>query len=878
MTLSKDSDAWQLVGEGVTASRTFPLKPGATVVGRDDAADITFTDHRLSRRHAELRVNQDEVSVEDLGSSNGTLVNGLPIFGRHVLAEGDLVEIGSQSLKLRRGGSASVAAAREKPRSTPAAPPAVVTTRNGPSLPPPRSTRWLVASGGLAVVASLVWAFVHFGQTPVPNSLAPAAASNQETAVITDSPRTLPPEVVPGETSTEAPPRVSLPPEQTIGSQFETHLRAGEFRAAADLLASHGQPPVMVERLKVELDQVARRDLAEAKALSTAKTRAEGAALLRTRLERLPKGSAARTLLTEELLGWPVDAPAVAAASGAPGTTSPTTPRAGPSEGSRPTEPDLPATPEAESLLREAETALAAGNLSEAETHYGSMTRLPLSKKLKRDAERGQRLLAAYRTTIAALAGAPAPTSGFGKLPAGDSGLLPIIAIKVDGVHVMQGSSAEVLPWRILPAPAWKVLVQRIPLDAPAELAAARVLTALGAADDAENLLKRVFKSDPAQKDHIDRALADARGMPEVPTGGFTLRDDAWLSPSELARAELSAKIEGLCKGLQAATAEERNSAFRGLLALGDPARSKLHRGLIEARAEILSHARASKPFAAGAKVAEKRDALDALRKEILDLVFDEVRYPYPCRPPGATPEAVERFTETQREIDTRVRELVSLWKDTIKADLPAPLRDQAQRVLEIHAWIEESSVGEVPAVEPWFLHLPAGGELTVKNIAISAADRQRIDEAVQVLAANTTSFGQASPTERDQALVTNEYRLMMGRHALRLHEKLGLAAHGHSVDMDKLGFFSHTSRVPGKEGMGDRMRLVGAKVAGLSENIAIARSARGAHDGWTHSSGHHRNILDASWRIVGIGHSGDRWTQNFSDRDIPANEGSDDK
>jgi uncharacterized protein YkwD len=114
----------------------------------------------------------------------------------------------------------------------------------------------------------------------------------------------------------------------------------------------------------------------------------------------------------------------------------------------------------------------------------------------------------------------------------------------------------------------------------------------------------------------------------------------------------------------------------------------------------------------------------------------------------------------------------------------------------------------------------------------------------------------------------------MMGLRALRLHDALGRASRGHCEDMVRLGFFSHTSPVPGKESPMDRVRLAGMKPAGVSENIAINGSAEGAHNGWVHSPGHHRNILGKSWRLLGVGNAGNRWCQNFSIRDQGSEDG----
>jgi hypothetical protein len=60
--------------------RTFSLATGAYVVGRGSEADIQFDlDRKLSRKNTRLVVEEDSVQIEDLGSSNGTWVNGTQV-------------------------------------------------------------------------------------------------------------------------------------------------------------------------------------------------------------------------------------------------------------------------------------------------------------------------------------------------------------------------------------------------------------------------------------------------------------------------------------------------------------------------------------------------------------------------------------------------------------------------------------------------------------------------------------------------------------------------------------------------------------------------------------------------------------------------------
>jgi predicted component of type VI protein secretion system len=77
------------------------LAGGEFVVGRSTDCQLSLDDPLVSRRHAVLRVRRDGVSVQDLGSRNGVLVNGAKIDGERELAPGDKISIGSQEMVLQ---------------------------------------------------------------------------------------------------------------------------------------------------------------------------------------------------------------------------------------------------------------------------------------------------------------------------------------------------------------------------------------------------------------------------------------------------------------------------------------------------------------------------------------------------------------------------------------------------------------------------------------------------------------------------------------------------------------------------------------------------------------------------------------------------------
>lgn len=79
---------------------TVALPPGETLLGRHPECIFRFNDPGVSRRHARLIHRQDEVFVEDLGSANGTLLNGRTVAAPIRLCHGDVITIGTKDIKI----------------------------------------------------------------------------------------------------------------------------------------------------------------------------------------------------------------------------------------------------------------------------------------------------------------------------------------------------------------------------------------------------------------------------------------------------------------------------------------------------------------------------------------------------------------------------------------------------------------------------------------------------------------------------------------------------------------------------------------------------------------------------------------------------------
>jgi hypothetical protein len=76
------------------------------LIGRLPECDIVLADPNVSRRHAEIRPTGDlppAWEIDDLGSTNGTRVNGMPVVGPRVLRPGDKISVGATTIGFERG-------------------------------------------------------------------------------------------------------------------------------------------------------------------------------------------------------------------------------------------------------------------------------------------------------------------------------------------------------------------------------------------------------------------------------------------------------------------------------------------------------------------------------------------------------------------------------------------------------------------------------------------------------------------------------------------------------------------------------------------------------------------------------------------------------
>ena len=120
-----------IMRSGPTPGAAFTLEGDQLTIGRDSTNEIVINDAEISRRHARLTFQGGKYVLEDLGSTNGTFVNGQRLAGPRVLKAGEVVSFGEQIVLVFEAINIDAGATMVSPRASavPAAP--------RPAAPPP---------------------------------------------------------------------------------------------------------------------------------------------------------------------------------------------------------------------------------------------------------------------------------------------------------------------------------------------------------------------------------------------------------------------------------------------------------------------------------------------------------------------------------------------------------------------------------------------------------------------------------------------------------------------------------------------------------------------------------------------------------------------
>jgi|GEM_PF-1620314 len=395
--------------------------------------------------------------------------------------------------------------------------------------------------------------------------------------------------------------------------------------------------------------------------------------------------------------------------------------------------------------------------------------------------------------------------------------------------------------------------VEAASLAANDALPAAALLREVGAKEAYEKLLLRAVEGG-GDRAAIDARLARWRGEP-VPAGGYVPYEGRLVAPAERDRLVREARVTAACARVGAKDAKDRKAAYDELLALGAPAREAFVAALRARREAAAKEVASSKVFTSGRTKQRLLDELGKRRVAALALIDDDKAYPYPYAPNQAEIQArVDALVDAVREVWERPFDLVATWDRSVE-DALALVRE----VDDVRVKVEDGYVGDMDAVKA-----AVNAAIDVPALVAEVYDKD-------VLAFNEKVATSATGQEKENVRLVNRYRIMMGRQAVKLEERLTRAARGHSREMRTLNYFAHESPTPGRESPVKRCAVEG--YSGGSENIAYGSgfmNAKGAFDGWYHSSGHHRNMLGRGWTELGVGRSSrvadtsSYWTQNF--------------
>lgn len=387
--------------------------------------------------------------------------------------------------------------------------------------------------------------------------------------------------------------------------------------------------------------------------------------------------------------------------------------------------------------------------------------------------------------------------------------------------------------------------------------------------------LARLVERGALDREAAWRIVARARGE-ELPEDGYVFDASRWIARAEHERALFLATLASLEKRLADASPATRDGAFDALLEQLPEARAPLESAL----ARRLRDARASlgrgSTLAQLERVAEQRRELDRRRASALELIFDEETYFYPYQPPAVDADKARLYWPVQTRVDELVAAVREVWGKPREVKLASGFREALDeldwlRRRSAEAQLELPDSGELPAwiggidprLESIALASFAWDERERNDLAYDRAVRER-NERLWSARPERGAQRPLDESEAAQVRITNDYRALFGRRALAWNPLIQEAARMHSRYMADTGDFGHFQPDPERRTPGDRMRLCGYH-AGISENCHMGGGGpQGAHEGWTHSSGHHRNLLMPTHREMASAVAGNYWTQDF--------------
>ena len=157
--MNEPQHQWELVGlNGAWEGLRVALAGEKLFVGREPEHNLTLDDGSVSGSHAHIQVLDGSVWVQDLGSTNGTAVNGEEIT-RAGVSDGDLVEFGGVAFRLVPAGATPAPLPADAPIPEPESlvDPAPPVAPAAPPPPPPAPSLMPTGAEPAAAIPSLPW-------------------------------------------------------------------------------------------------------------------------------------------------------------------------------------------------------------------------------------------------------------------------------------------------------------------------------------------------------------------------------------------------------------------------------------------------------------------------------------------------------------------------------------------------------------------------------------------------------------------------------------------------------------------------------------------------------------------------------------------------
>ncbi len=350
----------------------------------------------------------------------------------------------------------------------------------------------------------------------------------------------------------------------------------------------------------------------------------------------------------------------------------------------------------------------------------------------------------------------------------------------------------------------------------------------------------------------------------------------SWVSPHGYADDEATEIRRLLQVVRKSRDAAAWTDAVRTLKGGSAEAKSLVHEVLLDlARERHRTWARSAKAIDAlaarlgeGRTSGKRRQAWEEAKDRANEWIFDEERFPVPEQSLITGP--MEGYGQAKERGDAAVKAWTSLARALDKALSPA-LKLKAKKALALDAAYREAEglwrqvAGELdeadlaeharPEVAPvaWLLLGLRCGEFA------QVADAYRDEPAgwqrlclFHAYCRAVQAWNEDHPFGMDAGGLAglqgiNEYRMALGISPVAYDERLARCARGHSLEMTKLGYFSHRSPIPQRETKEKRAALEGY-TAQVVECITGIGGGMAAVEFWKYDGGHHRDMVDPQW------------------------------